>query len=161
VTNRTEITAENRYRVQGAKAFKDNQPRESCRYKAADIVREWQAGWDDAKAKRDEAKRAAAVPRWEEYGSRGWGPDRTPPTEYHLKGDAPRLSVHHKQYEDQAEWFVSCHDFGIEGEPLNTREAHRAKKLAVVRVRGIMHERLAQLAGIAEVDGTLLSEVAR
>ncbi len=55
------------YRDQGAKAFSRREPRESCRFKAADIVSEWTAGWDAAKAdanrqaERREADAAAAA----------------------------------------------------------------------------------------------------
>jgi hypothetical protein len=44
------MTEVSKYRRQGATAFADNEPRHSCRYKAVDIIREWQAGWDGAAA---------------------------------------------------------------------------------------------------------------
>jgi ribosome modulation factor len=45
---------QSKYRDQGARAFGKGESRDSCRYKAADIVSEWQAGWDDAQAVRFE-----------------------------------------------------------------------------------------------------------
>jgi ribosome modulation factor len=154
------MNAVSKYREQGARAFTSNQTRESCRYKAADIVREWTAGWDDAQARTAESKRKAAIPRWEEYGSRGWGPDRTPPTEYCLSGDAPRIIVHHKQYEDQTVWFVSCHGYGIEDERLGAYDSVTAKRQAILRVREILLMRRTALLEISDPEtGDLLSEV--
>jgi hypothetical protein len=159
-TDRPELTAENRYRAQGERAFKNNETRESCRFKAADIVREWTAGWDAAKARRGEAQRKAAIPRWEAYGARGWGENATPPTAYYLKGDAPSLVVHRQQYSDDATaWFVSEHRFGIEGVALGTTDPDEAKRLAVLKVRAILQERDEALRAISCFSGALLSEV--
>jgi ribosome modulation factor len=149
------MNAASKYWAQGARAFGRSEARESCRYKAADIVREWQDGWDAAQAKRAESERAAAVVRWQEYGARLYGA----PTQYHLRGDAPQITVHHRQYDEANEWHVSCLEYGIKDAALGTTDAEAAKRLAVVRVRGIMHERLTALTGIAEVDGSLLTEV--
>jgi hypothetical protein len=154
------MTTKTNYREQGARAFKSGLARKECRFKAADIVREWQAGWDAASAAREEAQRKAAVPRWQEYGSRGFGKDATPPTEYYLKGDAPQITVHHDRYaEEKTEWFVSCHEYGIEREPLHTTDAVTAKRQAILRVREILLHRRSALLAISDPETGDLVEV--
>jgi hypothetical protein len=154
------MTTKTNYREQGARAFRSGLARKECRFKAPDIVREWQDGWDAASAAREEAQRKAAIPRWEGAGARGWGENATPPTSHYLKGDAPQIVIHHDRYgEDDAEWVVSCHEYGIENNPLGTHDAERAKALAVVRVRSILQERIIKLAAIAYESGGLRSEV--
>jgi ribosome modulation factor len=49
-----------KYSEQGAKAFRSGEPRESCRYKAADIVREWMAGWNSAASAEEHRKSVLA-----------------------------------------------------------------------------------------------------
>ena len=48
-----------KYRGQGARAFGNGETRESSHYKSTHIVREWQAGWDEAQAEAENRKARA------------------------------------------------------------------------------------------------------
>lgn len=146
-----------KYEEQGAKAFRGGHTRESCRYKAADIVREWLAGWDAAIEQRTEAKRKAAIPRWEGHGGDPW--TGKPSTSWHLCGEAPKIYIHHERYiGDPDAWFASVHEWGIERVDLGTTDHELAKRHAITRVREVMEERLTALVNLARTDGTLRSE---
>jgi ribosome modulation factor len=60
------MTTTSKYIQQGRRAHALRESRESCRFKAADIVRDWQSGWDAAAAEYVEKKRRAAIPRWQD-----------------------------------------------------------------------------------------------
>jgi ribosome modulation factor len=137
-----------RYEEQGRTAFRRGESRESCRYKAADIVRNWQKGWDEASAFAADERRLAAIPRWvEAYVG------RTNKC-FVLRGDAPQITIERRGDE---RWRFQATGCGIESQSLGTTDAEDAQREAVVKVREILTARLDHLDKIADLDGRLIA----
>lgn len=155
-----------KYTRLGRKARASNEPRESCRFKAADIVRDWQAGWDAEDAERREHERRAMVPRWEDQTSHSRGSiDRRAAT-WGLRGDAPSIiAMDAGVYRgEQAGPRVSVHAWGIDRAEMTIEpgsEPGDIQRAAITEVRRILRERLAELDAIADDEGNLLAETER
>lgn len=131
-------------------------PRESCRYRAADIREQWIAGWDERDEKIAADKRREAIPRWETQ-RRGYQSD-APIVESRLRGHAPAITVHRQSYSPGV-WFVSAHQWGIQDRRLGTDEElpdiGDVQREAIRVVRHILADRMMSLDRVADEDGAL------
>lgn len=155
-----------RYFRQGQKARRAREPRESCRFKAVDIVRDWTAGWDSEDAEIAAAAKEAARPRWGDATSRARGEWDKSATAWVLRGEAPTIYVFAdmRRYGESLGPRAQSHGWGIEFEPLaegadlSTPEA--VQRAGIQAVRKVLLRRLAEIDAIADADGNLLTQPA-
>lgn len=145
----------NKYRRQGERARGRGESRESCRYKAPEIVSEWQAGWDAADARIAERLRWEAEPRWEDTTSYSQGERGTrEPDSWSLVGDVIRLNVHKSRHYG-GRWIATSQAAQLYDHRLEASNAEEAQREGIVAVRRAFEEALAKIDSYADADGRL------
>lgn len=150
--------SESKYFSQGRKARSQNETRASCRYKAADIVRDWQAGWDAEDQRIAEAKaeheRERAILRWVDstsysQGERGKVEPRTWSLCSSRLGQI-KVSITRRLY--STGWVIA-----IVGLTATGRHEHEIADLPAVDAKSAAVEYLRQLmtTRIAEIESAL------
>lgn len=147
------------YKQQGIRARANNEPRESCRYKAEDIVQQWCAGWDEENKRLLDIRHGRAVVdavlRWEDVTSYAQGErGNIPPKTWSLRcSRLVGVGLTVTRNRDIAGWVIRITGLSADSDTheIDNVPASEAKVKGLARLRRLLAERITALNGVVPV----------